>query len=193
MPREVVTAPTLLPVTVSEAASWARVLDPADNSTIERLIKSARDQAQERTGRTLLTTVYDLKLPAFPSGQIDLPGPPVASVASVTYYDQSNTLQTLVVGTDYVAYCGELDGIVYLPSGRCWPSTYDRPDAVVVRYTAGRTSPDLLLSSTCEWILAYVATSYENREQIITGTIVSPLPRDFLDGKLDPERILSAY
>lgn len=185
---EVVTQPTLRAISVVEALAFLRQSATSEGSLLEALIDAARSKAELGAGRTLLTTVYDLKLPAFPH-TIRLPRPPVQSVTSVSYYDKDNVAQTVTVTTGYLAYVGERSGEVYLPQATTWPTTYDRPDAVTVRYTAGWTAATLVPGCLRAWMFQAVATLYEHREHVITGTIATQLPRDFCDGLLDPERI----
>jgi uncharacterized phiE125 gp8 family phage protein len=189
---ELVTAPTLLPVSVTEAANFCKVNTSDDNQAIETIIQAARDKCEALAYRTLLTTTLDLKLPSFPR-VIDLPRPPVASVTSVSYYDLDNVLKTLTVTTQYLTYCGNKTARVYLHNGGTWPSTYDRPDAVVVRYVAGWTAASLVPSCLRQWVLEAVSTMYQNREMMVTGTIATELPREFCAGLLDPERLVSYY
>lgn len=187
---ELVTAPTLLPVTLTEAANFCKVNEVDDHSVLQMLISAAREKCESLAGRTLLTTTWDLKLPEFPKA-ISLPMPPVVSVTSVKYYDLDNAEQTLTATTDYLTYLGNKSGTVYLPNGATWPSTYDRPDAVVVRYVAGWTAAASIPSCLRQWVLEAIATMYENRETMVTGTIATELPREFCAGLLDPERLIT--
>ena len=189
---EVYTAPVLMPVTVDEAATFCRVTSAEENAVLEMAIHAAWERAELLTGRRLLTTVLDLYLPEFPDDEsdIELPETPVQSVTSVTYYDTNNDSQTLTVTTDYAAHARTREGRVYLPEGCTWPDTYERPDAVVVRYTAGWTAAASIPYGIRAWILQAVATIYEHREHTVTGTIVGSLPRDFAAGLLDRETIL---
>jgi len=187
---EVTTAPTLRPLSVSEAAQFLRLDASDENTLLEALIDAARQKCELLTERTLLTTTYAMKLDAFPaSRRIALARPPVASVTSVTYYDTTNTTQTLTLTTGYLTYVGDRVAYVYLPDGVTWPSTYVRPDAVTVTYVAGWTAAASVPACLRAWCLQAVATLYENREQTITGTIAAELPREFCAGLLDPERM----
>ena len=76
-----------------------------------------------------------------------------------------------------------------------WPSTRGLINAVQVNYTAGYTvggSPsdekgqqDAVPDTVKTWMHARLATLFEQRQQIITGTIVNALPRAYVDGLLD--------
>jgi uncharacterized phiE125 gp8 family phage protein len=185
---EVATAATLLPVSVPDAMTFARVDEASEASVVELALRAAVEKAEGILGRRLLTTVLDGYLPEFPaSGVIDLPETPVQSVTHVKYYDGDNALQTLALTTGYLVMSGTREGLVYLPDGAAWPSTYDRPDAVVIEWTAGWTVATSVPARIRQWILQAVATMYEHREHTITGTIVGSLPHDFAMGLLDNE------
>lgn len=190
---EVATAPTLRALTVQECKDFLRLTADDENELILALIDAATARCETDAGRSLLTQTRDLKLDDFPSGTkpIELLGPPIVSVTSVSYYDQSNDLQTLTVTTEYLAYCGTNHGRVYLPDGGSWPSTYVRPDAVIVRYVSGWTAAASVPAPVRTWLMQAVATMYEYRESMVTGTIATELPRNFLDGLLDPYRCIS--
>lgn len=189
---EVYTAPVLDPITVAEAKLFCRVDNSDEEALLDHLIEVAREKCEVASGRTLLTTTWDLKLADFPvEDNIVLPRPPIASVTSVSYYDLSNTLCTLTVTTDYLTYLGKKQGYVYLPDGGSWPATYDRPDAVIVRYVAGWTAAASIPACLKQWIRLAVSTLYDNRNQTITGTIVAELPHDFAAGVMDPERLIT--
>lgn len=185
---DVVTASTILPVSIDEAAAFARVVDPAENPTLLFALNAAVEQAEAILGRRLTTTTLELKLQRFPVRSIiDLPETPVQSVTSVKYYDTDNAEQTLTVTTEYLVLSETREGAVYLPDGGAWPSTYDRPDAVTIQYVAGWTSAALVPALIRQWILQATVTMYEHREHTVIGTIVTALPRDFAMGLLDKE------
>lgn len=201
MPVEVLEAPQYEPVSLADARTWVRA-DPDDTSQdgiIQLLIKAARERAENLTGRAFVQRTLRLLLRGWPSdpvhgAKILLPFPPLSSVSSVKYIDVDGVLQTMSTA-DYVVHDGDLSTIV--PAyGVVWPAVRDVPNAVQVTYIAGYPpvgsptdeaahqagQPALLR----EWMHAHVATMFEHRESVITGTIVSALPTPFVDGLLDP-------
>jgi uncharacterized phiE125 gp8 family phage protein len=165
---------------------------PSTNTTADPLlnsfIKTARLAAENITRRALITQTLELVLDAFPPAGIFLPLPPLQSVTSVKYIDEDGVEQTL--STDlYDVDTDSEPGKVVLESGESWPTTYDQVNAVRVRYVAGYGAASAVPEDVKTWMKLRVGTMYENREAIITGTITSDVPRDFVDGLLDAVRI----
>ena len=50
-------------------------------------------------------------------------------------------------------------------------------------------SPADIPAGIKQWMLVYLGTLYEHREGVVAGTIVTPIPRGFVDGLLDPWRM----
>lgn len=191
MPTVLITAPTAEPVTLAEVKQACRIAsdDYTETALLTSLALSARLQAEFLTGRAMVTTIYDLYLPEFPSDDspIELPFPPLQSVASIKYYDESNVQQTLsssIYAVDIVSDIGN----VYPNYNQEWPDTYERHDAVIIRYTCGYpivgsaiTTPEAIR----RWILMHTATEYANAEAAAVGGSMVTLPRDYVDGLLD--------
>lgn len=65
-------------------------------------------------------------------------------------------------------------------------------NAVAMRcvFTCGAfDAPDQVPDSIRHWVLLNVGALYENRETVVTGAVVSPLPRSITDGLLDEWRV----
>ncbi len=144
-----IAAPTDTPVSLVEAKAHLRVTADDDNAEILLKLKAATDYCQRMTpgGRQFMAATYDLKLPLFPGWRIDLPIPPLNNVTWIKYYDADNDLTTLgstlgsTASTDYyhTVKPEQQPGHVEPLSTLSWPATYDRPDAVAVRFVAGST------------------------------------------------------
>lgn len=128
------TTTTLVAQTAAEAK--LRISAGYDSANVLTLLDAARQIVENDTNRSILNTVWTMKLDSFPS-VIYLPKGVLVSVTSVKYLDTSEAEQTLVVDTDYyVSGAGYDDGrIVPVTS---WPSTStDKKNAVEVIYTTG--------------------------------------------------------
>lgn len=144
-----VTAPTDTPVSMVEAKAHLRETLDDNNDEILLKLKAATDYCQRMVpgGRQFMAATYDLKLPYFPSWRIDLPIPPLNNVTWIKYYDADNDLTTLgstlgsTASTDYYHTLKpeRQPGGIEPVSTTSWPATYDRPDAVTVRFVAGST------------------------------------------------------
>jgi uncharacterized phiE125 gp8 family phage protein len=185
------TAPTIEPSTVAECKRWARIDGNEHNDLIEALIATARQECENALGRSLLTTTWKLYLDEFPvCDYIELPwAAPLASVSSITYTDTAGSSQTMTATTDYKAdtYCEP--GRVYLPQGVSWPSTYDEPNVVCITYVAGWAAATSVPAAIRSWVMARVATLYDQSVGIVTGTISTVIPGRHLDGLLDRYRL----
>ena len=152
-----ITPPTSEPVTLVEARTQCRVDDSASDGQLAGLILSAREWAQDFTGRTIVAQTWELALDAFPA-VIELPLAPVQSITSITYTDTAGATQTLDP-TDYEADL--LSQPARIRASVAWPSTADVYNAVRVRFVAGyaATHPDWHRFRTA--ILLHVEAHYD--------------------------------
>lgn len=191
-------APAAEPVTLAEAKGHCKVDLTDDDTLITGLIFTARKQAEQRTGRALITQQWEFTLDAFLSAwrpycvapisypaRILLPKPKLQSVQSVKYLDENGVQQTLA-NTEYQVVTSELVGYIQPAYGKSWPSCRVQPDSVVVAYTAGYgTALSTEEQSIKSWMLMAISTLYNQRDAVIAGA-VNELPHDFFAGLLDP-------
>jgi len=154
-----VTGPTAEPITLAEARSQCSLSHTLDDARLAGLILDAREWAQGYTRRAFETQTFDFWLHDFPL-EIRLPIGPVQSITSILYYDTSNVQQTLAPAT-YDADLVSAVPMIYLADGYEWPDTYERTNAVVVRFVAGYTAnhPDLL--TVRQAMLMHVEAHYD--------------------------------
>ena len=174
------TAPTVEPVTLTEAKEHLRLEHDLDDTFVTTLIEVARSYIEKLTWRALLSQTWELYLGSFPGfDYIELPKGTLLSVTSVKYIDPDGVLQTL--STDVY----ELDqkspnGRVILKHDESWPSIRERWNSVQVIYVAGygttaATVPAPLRHAT----LLLISQMYEHRTPEITGTMISKLGFSF--------------
>jgi len=101
MPLQLVTPPAEEPVSLAEAKQHLRVDGGDDDLLIGSLITAARQAAETKTGRQLITARWKLVLDAFPCHAILLSKCPVQSVVNIQYLDMNGMSQTLPL-VDYV-------------------------------------------------------------------------------------------
>lgn len=171
------TAPTIEPVTLAEAKAHCKVDTNDDDPLLTLEIAAARQYAQLRTGRQLISAIKKLWLDRFPA-EIVLPCPPLAATPAIaiTYVDQNGDTQTLAAAA-YQTTSGQMPARIRPAYGYLWPSTRSQMEAVQVAFTCGygatmATVPDLLRGA----ILMMVEHLYENREPFITGMIIATFP-----------------
>lgn len=66
----------------------------AEDTYINRLIKTSRRDCERFTRRALYRQVWDLVMDRFPEGVIEVPRPPLLSVSAITYIDDGGVEQT---------------------------------------------------------------------------------------------------
>lgn len=139
----VVTAPASEPVTLEEAKKQLEIASSDDTHDDQLLlvIQAAREQWEYDTDSAVMTQTLRMNFEGFQLNEIQLLRRPVASVSSITYYDDSNALQTLA--TD-VYSLHAMARSVRLNFDKVWPSTYTRWDAVTVNYVAGYSTRQLV-------------------------------------------------
>lgn len=163
-----VTAPAIEPIHLEEAKAHLRVDHTADDALIAALIRTAREQVETYTGRTLITTTFDYSLPAFPAcGFIDLPNPPLQAVTSITYTDAASTA-TVWDSSNYLVSTRGVRGRIVPAYGVSWPAFTARPvDAVAVRYVAGYgAGAGDVPEGMRQAMLLLIGHFYENRQAV---------------------------
>lgn len=181
MPESVlsrVTAPATPLVSVADAKAHLRVDHSDDDTLISARIAAATNFVEGPTGilgRALITQTWRLTLSSAPSGSLRLPLPPVQSVSAVTYYDDSNTLQTFGAPNYRLFSAGEFD-LLELTDGANWPTLYSRSDALTVEFVTGMgDDPADVPEEIRLAVIILTAHWYENRE-IMAESNVATLP-----------------
>ena len=177
--------PATEPLTLADAMQHLRVDFSDDDALISALIVTARQQAEHRTGRALITQQWRLGLDQFPVDSLELPLPMLQSVQSVTYLDADGVRQTLA-GAEYDVITDELVGRLVPAYGKTWPQCRIWPGSVQVSYTCGYGAAADVPQSIKAWMLLAIGAWYENREALVAGQPVTDLPRCFWEGLLDP-------
>ena len=182
------TAPTSTVISLSEAKAFLRIDSDYDddNTYITSLINVATQVVEEFTRRRLMTQTYNIFYDEFPP-YIDLQVGDVASVTHIKYYDADNTLQTLAAD-QYDVDTKVRPGRIYESENGDFPNTYERPNAVEVEFIVGGTASDVPEPIKMAMFLI-IGRYYENRQDVVTGTIASELPL-MVDHLLTPYRLL---
>jgi uncharacterized phiE125 gp8 family phage protein len=171
--RIVLSGPDQEPITVAQVRDHSRLdtLSIEDNY-LQMLIAVARDVAENHTWLSIAEKTYLTALDAFPVGAIELDPHPVTEIVSVQYDDLDGNTQTLDPSNYQVDLIGIPARIIPLND---WPGTQERANAVRITYKAGYT-PATLPPQLRHALVVLVDHYYENRGEVVTGTIVSQLP-----------------
>ena len=179
--------PTVEPVTLEEAKTHLRVEHTYDDTEITSMIIAARKQAELNLSRYIITQTVDAYYDRFQSC-FELP--PLQSVTSITYLDSNGDSQTLAA-SQYVVDDKSIPARITPAYGVSWPSTYDQTNAVSIKFVAGYGLAADVPENIKSWIKLQVAEYYEVRNPVVVGTTASEVPRPYVDGLLDSERVLS--
>lgn len=192
-------ASAVQPFTTAQMKQHLRVTSSTteDDAEIDRLTLAAREQVESYTGRSMMKQQVTLKLSRFPHGiheRIYLPRPPLRSVSSITYIENTSGTTSTWASSDYEVHTTPQPGFVSLGRNDEWPSDIETTvaDPVTVTYLAGFATstgqdvgPHGVYQRMRQALALTVGNWYENREAVITGTIGTALPQSakwLLDG-----------
>lgn len=162
------------PVTLTEAQQHLRLSNQtademtALNNMIEAATRYAEDICKRDFGETTQALVFD----GFPASYLNdtadncfrVPGGPIASVDSITYYDTDDTEQT-VDPADYRVVTKHSVSRVYPAFSGEWPKDCNNEiGSVTVTVTYDDPASDRRIASIKSAILLIVGALYENRE-----------------------------
>lgn len=178
MALKLITAPAEEPISIAEVKRHLRVDIEDDDVLIMQLITAVRTHVEQHIlRRALVTQTWDYYLDAFPaSNQIVIPMPSLQSVTSISYTDANDVTSTLDASS-YVVDTVNEPGRVMLKASASWPSTTLAPlNGVAIRFVAGYGLAAAVPQMIKQAILLTIGDLYENRENIVVGTIVTELP-----------------
>lgn len=220
MALKLITAPVTEPISLEDAKLFLRLdADPGvEDTLIEALIIAARQKAEAIISRQLITATWEMRLDRFPcygfnqagfgsiknydlgyhhQGLTDiiyLPYPPLQSVDSIKYLDESGTEQTLIENTDYLVDTYSEPARITPAYNVFWPFTRPVVNAVRIVFTAGYgDAPGDVPEAIMNWIKALVGSLWENRETVfVAPNTVNMVELGFLDGLLDEYKMHSS-
>ncbi len=163
-----ITAPSVSPVSVEECKNDLRIDHTFDDDYIQDLIDAATEYVGGRDGvlggKVLINQTWDYSTNKPDSdGRLHLPITPVSSISSITYYDGDEASQSGTVG-NFNLFKDEDFAYLKPITGQTWPTIYNRPDGITIRFVAGfgAAGSDIPANIT-RAIRLIVAHWYENR------------------------------
>jgi uncharacterized phiE125 gp8 family phage protein len=164
--------PATEPVTLLEATSHLRVDITDDNTYIQgTLIPAAREYCEGILNRAMITQSWELSFDDWPDFPVSIPVPPLASVASITYYDVTNT-GTVWPTTEYYVDTDSEPGRVDLADGKSVPNVSLRSiNAVKIAFAAGYGATETSIPVKFrQAMLLLIGHWYQNREAVGTAS-----------------------
>lgn len=183
------TQPASEPVTLAQAKQQCRVDHDDEDDLITALIKPARELAEHRTGRALITQTCLWVMPKLCGEKIAFPVAPVQSISSITYLDSNGVQQTLPTSVYALDKTGNGKHYLRLLNGQSWPGVLDQFDAVKITFVAGYGDATDIPASVKQWMLLVIAFWYKNKESATDGSVVTELPTTFCEGLLQTVKI----
>ena len=173
------------PLYVQEVKDYLKIVGNDEDAMLQGLITSARLWCENFTNRSFIKQTRTQYMDEFWQPKVNnrqssscielLKGPLLdvsgATVISVKYYDENDTLQTLSPSAYWIDSKSPIPRIYVKES---WPATKVRPNAVEIEYWAGYGTTGVSVPSYFKDAMQmYIAHCYENRVPEITGTIIA--------------------
>jgi uncharacterized phiE125 gp8 family phage protein len=172
--------PEVEPVSLADAKTHLRVDGTDDDTLIETLIAAARLHVEQATNRALVSQTWEMRLDRFPSCSavaIELPRPPLQSVAQFAYVGPAGAELSLTVADYFVSAPvgpAPTPGTIQPGYGQTWPAdARDQKHAVRIRFVAGYGDAAAVPAPLKAALLLVLGDLYQNREAQIVGTSVS--------------------
>jgi uncharacterized phiE125 gp8 family phage protein len=188
-----VTAPSVEPLTLTEAKLYLRVDQSTEDNLISGMVVAARQWVETYTRRALVTQTWDFRYEAFMDTRqpLILPKAPLQSVTSITYLDEDGVSQTLAssnysVRTLSGATAGR--GYIELNDDVSLPSLYtDALAPVTVRAVCGYGAAAAVPDGVKMAIYLMLGDLYEQRQETMMS--VSSKTKTTIERLLGPYRL----
>jgi uncharacterized phiE125 gp8 family phage protein len=166
-----VTGPVSEPLSLEEMKEHLRVDAADEDALLSEYITAARGAAELYTGRAFVTQTWQAHFAGWPAdGVLELPLPPLQSVAWVKYTTEAGVLTTLSASVYRVVTACE-PGCILLAPNQSWPSvTLDAGLPVVVQFVCGYGAAAAVpagLKQAMRWLAGHMT---ENREAVTMAT-----------------------
>lgn len=163
-PAELVVAPDL--------KDHARITIADEDHLVEAYGEAATRAVENALSASFRSQTWVLRLSQFPTWEIGLPRPPLASVTQVQYVDDAEAVQVLatsVYGVDAPPTNSEwhvTPSRIYLKADQTWPvTTSAQPWGVIVTYQAGVAVAESVPMEVRLAIWLTMAEMHEQRER----------------------------
>lgn len=155
-----VTGPSVLPVVLADMKEHLRVTHSAEDDLIGAYMAAASESIENETGLSLGSQVWEQSFQN-PTRDLWLLKTPVQSLTSIKYYDGDNVEQTADLSDFDLFNMGDW----FVVRSDEWPATYDRPDAITIRFSCGYASADDMPKTIGQAMKFIVGHWYENRSE----------------------------
>ena len=175
---KLITAPTVEPVTTTEAKAHLAIDDSTFDTQIDSFISTARQVVENHTSRQINTATWELVTDAFPripTSKLALPKGELQTVDSVKYTDADGNEQTLA-SSEYQVSDSREPAVIQPAYTKSWPTTRVELDAVRIRFTCGYGDASDVPEPIKQAILLLVGHYFEHRESVLVNATPQVLP-----------------
>ena len=182
-----VTAPATEPVTASELRTHLRVdATELPDAEANGLIAESRQTIEDLTGLAFISQSWRLSIDRWPGGaeawwdgvrqmsitelyapsymtSVELPRWPLASVTSVTVFDEDSNSEAVTVATTFDVDTYQIPGRMTLKRGSTWPIALRANNAIQIVYVAGYADAASVPASMKRALKQLAAFLYTNR------------------------------
>lgn len=161
---QVITQPTIEPVTVDEAKLFARIDTEAEDDLIESFIETLRMSTEDYLGRALIQQTIKTIMDFWPGNIVELPRPPLISIDSVVALDEDDA-ETVYDSDNYYLITEATPGQLVIKRGVTSPINTTRDwGRFVIRSKHGYgTDASDVPNPIKTGIKLWVAALYDNR------------------------------
>lgn len=177
MTPTVIVAPTVEPVSLTEAKGWTKVdlSSTAEDALLQGLISAAREFCEWKKGYAFYEQTLRVSFNGWPCGRhwIALPrATPLRSIENVTYTDSTGT--HVVSSASYNLDQISIPGKIVFDEDYSWPDIdMYAPNPITIDYVAGspNTSPTTPFPSAVKIAMQLLIEHwYRNREAVVVGS-----------------------
>lgn len=175
------TAPTLEPLTLTEARAHSRFDSFAEDGVIAGYILAARTHIENICSLTLCPTTFILSLDDFPTSDwLDLPREPVQSVTAITYTNLAGGTTTWS-SSQWQLDVNRTPVRLGPKDGYDWPDDVaDKFGAVEIEFVAGYTGPESIPQPIMQALRMLTGYYIENREAAVLNDRPQEMPWSIL-------------
>jgi uncharacterized phiE125 gp8 family phage protein len=173
-----ITEPRIEPVSLAEAKSHLRIDSgfTDDDLYVQSLISAARYHIEAVSDRTLVRSQWQLKLDLFPSWEIELPRPPIATGDVVVTFVPSQNPSLTETFTDFRVDRDATPAVIRPQWNGSWPTCRGAENDVTITYWAGYgESVSDIPPPARHCVLLMLGHWYAHREAVVQGGM-NPVP-----------------
>lgn len=181
--------PSSEPVQLSDLKDFCEITHSLKDSDLSNALAASRNEFEMKTGLALMSQTWELSSSDWLGRIVELEKAPLISVESVKYYPADGGSAVTVSSSDYRVGLGGFQrfGFVEFLDTFEFPSLADRFDAVSVTFVAGVASAADIPPSILRAIKMMARDLFDEKRNVITGTIVAQNPR--LQRLIDPHKV----